>query len=76
MKEIPAIPFQVSVEELWASPHYQNILAKVKALEPLVPAFDFEGPSNMEKIKARLAMRAHHELIMSILSPKGKSNER
>ena len=70
MKEIP---FQVSVENLSGSPDYRNIVSKIESVAPIVPAYDYKGETNIEEIKAKLAMRTMHDLVMSILNPKGKS---
>jgi hypothetical protein len=68
------MPFRASVEELLHSPHYQNVLAKIKSLAPIVPEYDYKGPTNIEEIKARLAERRMHDLVMAILNPKGKAD--
>ncbi len=70
MKEVP---FRASVEELSQSPHFKNVVAKIQSLAPVVPEYDYTGPTNIEMIKARLAERRMHELVMSILNPKGKA---
>lgn len=71
MKEIP---LSVVIAEIFPSPHYQRILEAVRKMEPIVPAFDYKGATNIEEIKARLAQRTHHEAIMNVLNPKGKAN--
>jgi hypothetical protein len=66
------IPFRYSVEELSGSAHYANVVAKVESLAPIVPAFNYSGASNIEEIKFKLAQKAMHDLVMSIL--KGKAD--
>ncbi len=68
------LPYRVSVEELSDVPHYRNIVAKIASLSPVVPAFNYAGASNIEEIKFKLAQKAMHELVMSILNPKGKAD--
>ena len=64
MKEIS---YKVSVAEIGQSPQYQNILAKVASLSPVVPSYDFKGSSNIEEIKFKLAQREMHDLVMRVL---------
>lgn len=64
--------FKVAVAELQQSPYYRAIVAEVARHVPVVPAFNYAGGSNIEEIKFKLAQRAMHELVMTILSPKGK----
>ncbi len=73
MKEIP---YRVSVEELSHVPHYRNIVAKIESLDPVVPAFNYAGVSNIEEIKFKLAQKSMLDLVLSILSPKGKADGR
>ena len=70
MKEIP---YQVCVQELSPSPHFRALVEKIRSVAPVVPAFDYKGETNIEEIKAKLAQRTMHDLVMSILSPKGKA---
>ncbi len=71
MKEIPV---SISVHELSGDAHYRNIVEKIRQLAPIVPAFDYKGQTNIEEIKAKLAQRTMHDLVMSILNPKGKAD--
>ncbi len=64
MKELH---YRSAVAEISQSPYYKNIVDKVASLAPLVPVFDCEGQSNIEKIKYELARRAMHDLVMRIL---------
>lgn len=68
------MPYRVSVHELSDVPHFRNIVAKIQSLAPVVPAFSYAGESNIEEIKFKLAQRSMHELVMSILNPKGKAD--
>lgn len=66
MKEMP---WRVSVEELNVSPHYGNLVVKIASLSPVIPPFNYEGQSNIEEIKFKLAQKAMHDLIMQHLKP-------
>lgn len=68
------MPYKVSVEELRDSPHFRNVVAKIESLSPIVPVFSYAGDSNIEEIKFKLAQKSMHELVMSILNPKGKAD--
>lgn len=70
MKEVP---FQYAVAELSQSPYFKAIVHKLASLDPVVPAFKYDGESNIEEIKFKLAQRAMHELVMSVVNPKGKA---
>ncbi len=71
-----SIPWQSSVAELAPTPQYRNVVEKIKSLAPVIPAFSYKGESNIEEIKFKLAQREMHDLVMSILQPKGTANER
>ena len=64
MKEIS---YKVSVAEMWQSPQYQNIVAKIASVAPVVPAYTYKGESNIEEIKFKLAQREMHTLVMQLL---------
>lgn len=67
------VPFKVAVAELSQSPYFRAIVHEIERRAPVIPAYDASGVSNIEEIKFKLAQRAMHELVMSILSPKGKA---
>lgn len=71
MKEVS---FRVAVAELADSAYFRAIVAEIESRAPIVPAYDYRGATNIEEIKAKLAMRTHHELVMSIINPKGKAD--
>lgn len=60
---------------LWGAHEYKVVVDKVRSLAPVVPAYDYKGNTNIEEIKAKLAQRDMHEMVMSILIPKGNENE-
>lgn len=66
------LSYITAVSELSQSPYYQAIVRKIQSLAPVVPPFNYAGTSNIEEIKFKLAQKSMHELVMSILSPKGK----
>lgn len=70
-----AIPFRAAVMEIGQSPYYRAIVEKVESTRPVIPIFNYTGESNIEEIKYKLAQLQMHELVMSILNPKGNENE-
>jgi hypothetical protein len=66
------LSYKTAVAELQQSPYFKAIVLKVASLAPVIPSYDYMGASNIEEIKFKLAQRTMHELVMSILSPKGK----
>ena len=64
MKELH---YKTAVAELGQSPYYQNILDKIASLNPVVPSYNYQGDSNIEEIKFKLAQRTMHELVMRVL---------
>lgn len=60
---------------LWGAHEYKVVVDKVKSLSPVVPVFNYSGESNIEEIKFKLAQKSMHDLVLSILVPKGNENE-
>lgn len=64
MKELH---YKTAVSELSQSPYYQCVVNAIAKVAPLVPEFDYKGQTNIEEIKAKLAHRTMHDLVMKIL---------
>lgn len=63
------------LRDLWQSPIYRRHIARIEALSPIVPVFDYKNQSNFEEIKFKLAQKQMFELIMSILRPNNAEPE-
>ena len=68
-------PWKAYAKDLWGSHQYKVVIDKVKSLAPVVPVFNYSGDSNIEEIKFKLAQKSMHDLVLSILIPKGNENE-
>ena len=70
MKEYPV---RASVENLRDSADYRSVVQAIERMEPIIPEYDYTGPTNIEMIKARLAERRMYRAILNVLNPKGKA---
>lgn len=68
-------PWKGYAKTLWRAHEYKVVVEKIKSLAPVVPAYNYKGETNIEEIKAKLAQRDMHELVLKILIPQGNENE-
>lgn len=55
--------------ELWGSSYYRERVQMVEKLKPSIPRFAYDGDSNIEEIKYKLARLQAIEDVLSLIKP-------
>ena len=54
------------IAELKQIAYYQQLIAELTKLRPVVPSYDYKS-NNIEEIKVKLVTQAHHDMLMKLI---------